>query len=238
MKLPQLLLDLFGPPTGGPNHVDPPAAATHGADRILQLVRQAGGRWERVVITRNARIMASVGREGRDLRLHESFLEAPDRVLLAIPDLFGGRRGARRSRARATVRDFIAGLPPSAPASRSRPRSSSESDARQLARLQAEFDRVNAEHFSGALPRVPIFLSDRMRSRNGHFSSAPLEIVISRRLCTHGVPGEAEHTVRHEMVHLWQFASGTAVDHGADFRRMARRLDVHPRATRQVRWSR
>ncbi|HEX5724987.1 MAG TPA: SprT-like domain-containing protein, partial [Longimicrobiaceae bacterium] len=105
-----------------------------------------------------------------------------------------------------------------------------------LDRLFAEFDRVNRLHFRGQLPRVPIFLSRKMRRRNGHFSSQPLEIVISRRLCTHGAPGEAEHTVRHEMVHLWQYMNGLPVDHGLAFRRVAHRVDVHPRATRDVKW--
>jgi predicted SprT family Zn-dependent metalloprotease len=76
-----------------------------------------------------------------------------------------------------------------------------------------------------------------MKRRNGHFSARPLEIVLSRRLCTHGAPGEAEQTLRHEMIHLWQFVEGIPVDHGAAFRRMARKLDVHPRATRRVEWA-
>jgi len=76
-----------------------------------------------------------------------------------------------------------------------------------------------------------------MRSRNGHFSRAPLEIVISRRLCEHAVPGEAEMTLRHEMIHLWQHVVGLKPDHGGTFRWWARRLDVHPRARRPVRWT-
>ena len=86
------------------------------------------------------------------------------------------------------------------------------------------------------LPEVPLFLSGAMRRRNGHFCSHPLEIVISRTLCTHAHPGEAEHTLRHEMIHLWQHASGKKPDHGEEFRAWARRLDVHPRATRRVSW--
>lgn len=234
MKWTQVLLDLFGPPTGGPTHSPPELA---GEARVLEVVRRAGGSWERVVLTRNRRIMASVARGGRDLRLHESFATAPEAVLLAVNELFCSRSRRARSRARAAVHAFILALPPAEPARpRTRPGPRSPSDQRHLARLQAEFDRVNALHFQGTLPRVPIHLSRRMRSRNGHFSSRPVEIVINRRLCSHGAPGEAEHTVRHEMVHLWQHATGRTVDHGADFRAMARRLDVHPRATRNVRW--
>jgi predicted SprT family Zn-dependent metalloprotease len=109
-------------------------------------------------------------------------------------------------------------------------------DRPHLARLQAEFDRVNAEHFDGALPRVHLALSGRMTRRNGHFSSTPVEIVISRALCRNALDGEAEKTLRHEMIHLWQFVEGRKPGHGRDFRRWAERLDVHPRATRQVTW--
>ena len=107
-----------------------------------------------------------------------------------------------------------------------------------IERMQAVFDRVNHASFGGRLPRVPIHLSRKMKRRNGHFSSTPLEIVISWRLCVHGAPGEAEETMRHEMIHLWQYIEGLPVDHGPAFRRAARRLDVHPRATRPVKWQR
>ena len=109
-------------------------------------------------------------------------------------------------------------------------------DREQVERMQAVFDDVNRASFAGRLPRVPIHLSRKMRRRNGHFSSHPLEIVISWRLCAHGAPGEAEETMRHEMIHLWQYVEGLPVDHGPVFRRAAHRLNVHPRATRPVRW--
>src|SRR5690606_2390887 len=97
--------------------------------------------------------------------------------------------------------------------------------------------RINAAHFDSALPEVPIRLSGRMRRRNGHFSVSPLEIAISRSLFTHAAEGEAFHTLRHEMIHLWQWWSGSSLGHGPDFRRLARELDVHPRATRSVSWN-
>ena len=110
-------------------------------------------------------------------------------------------------------------------------------DRPHLERLQEEFDRVNAAFFAGALPRVPLYLSGRMRRRNGHFTADPLEIVISRRLCHHAEDGEAASTLRHEMIHLWQHEQGHKPGHGRDFRRWAEKLGVHPRATRDVSWS-
>jgi hypothetical protein len=95
---------------------------------------------------------------------------------------------------------------------------------------------VNREIFAAALPAVPLFLSGRMRRRNGHFAADPPQIVISSRLCTHALPGESERTLRHEMIHLWQHANGLPVGHGRDFRVWAVRLGVAPRATREVCW--
>ena len=200
------------------------------------MARAAGGSFRRVVFTQNRRVMASVAEGGQTLRLNAAFAEAPDAVLGAVSVLFTTRDGRTRNKARETVRRFIHAIPaPATPPTR-RQRRVHPGDVAHIARLQAEFDRVNAEMLDGSLPRVPLYLSGLMRRRNGHFSAHPLEIVISRRLCTHGEPGEAELTLRHEMVHLWQHATERPVDHGLDFRRMARRLDVHPRATRPVRW--
>jgi predicted SprT family Zn-dependent metalloprotease len=252
VKIGELLLDLFGfePPAPKPKPAPrpKPAAAPPRAPKpkrtgersgpeVLAIARRSGGAWERVVFTSNRRIMASVANRGRDLRLNEAFAAAPDAVLVAVGELFTARNARRRNAAREAVRRFIAQIPP-APDSVPRPRTrrATAADRAQIARMQAEFDRVNAERFGGSLPRVPIHLSGRMKRRNGHFSSTPLEIVMSRRLCLHGAAGEAEHTMRHEMIHLWQFVEGLPVDHGAAFRKMARRLDVHPRATRNVEW--
>lgn len=229
MKVVDVLLDLFAGETG---------VREWSAAEVLAVVRRAGAPWERVVFTRNRRIMASVANRGRDLRLNDAFAAAPDAVLRAVAELFTARNARRRAAAREAVRRFIAEIPPEpAAAPRRRVRKAPPSDRAQLARMQAEFDRVNEERFGGSLPRIPIFLSGQMRRRNGHFSINPLEIVISRRLCTHGAAGEAEHTMRHEMIHLWQHVEGIPVDHGPAFRKMARRLDVHPRATRSVEWN-
>ncbi|HEX8210930.1 MAG TPA: SprT-like domain-containing protein [Longimicrobium sp.] len=252
MKIGQLLLDLFGfdPPAPGPKPAPRPKPAAapprvpeprrtgeRSGPEVLAIARRSGGAWERVVFTSNRRIMASVANRGRDLRLNEAFAAAPDSVLVAVGELFTARNARRRNAAKEAVRRFIAQIPPT-PNSAPRPRTrrATAADRAQIARMQAEFDRVNAERFGGSLPRVPIHLSGRMKRRNGHFSATPLEIVMSRRLCLHGAAGEAEHTMRHEMIHLWQFVEGLPVDHGPAFRKMARRLDVHPRATRSVEW--
>jgi hypothetical protein len=205
---------------------------------VLAIVAPLAPHFRRVVYTRNRRIMASVGDRGRELRLNQAFATAPREVLLSVARLFSARDARTRARAKAAVRDFIATIPLEPHTVRRRPRKRQvmPGDEPHIQRMLAEFRRVNAEHFGGELPEVPLFLSGAMRRRNGHFCSHPLEIVISRTLCTHAHPGEAEHTLRHEMIHLWQHASGKKPDHGEEFRAWARRLDVHPRATRRVNW--
>lgn len=182
--------------------------------------------------------MASLGDGGRTLRLHRCFAAAPDEVLGAVAALFSSRDRRARTAARAAVRRFAAvhlPAPSAAPPAR-RPHRVPAADRLHLLRLAAEFERVNTESFGDALPAVPLHLSGRMTRRNGHFRAVPPEIAISRRLCTHGVPGEAERTLRHEMIHLWQHATGARLGHGAEFRRWARALDIVPRATREVCW--
>ena len=205
---------------------------------MLAIVAPLAPHFRKVVYTRNRRTMASVAERGRTLRLHVSFAEAPSEVLLAVGRLFSARDARTRERAKAAVREFIRTIPlePGVVRRRPRKRQVEPGDEPYVARLLDEFRRVNAAHFDGALPEVPLFLSGQMRRRNGHFCSHPLEIVISRTLCTHAHPGEAEHTLRHEMIHLWQHAAGKKPDHGPEFRAWARRLDVHPRATRRVQW--
>jgi len=226
------------PPRPAASRIAPPAPGGRTEAETLAVIARVTPQFRRVVYTRNRRIMASAAERGRALRLNVAFARAPEEVLVAVARLFTGRDARTRNRARAIVRAFIRSIPPDSSAPRRRPRARrvEPGDQRHLDRLMEEFRRVNAERFGGALPEVPLFLSGQMRRRNGHFCGNPLEIVISRRLCTHASPGEAEHTLRHEMIHLWQHVEGKKPDHGAEFRAWARRLDVHPRATRSVAW--
>jgi hypothetical protein len=208
------------------------------AEPLLSELRRVGLPIDRIVYTQNRRVMVSVAEGGRTLRLHESFAAAPPATLSAVARLFASRSPQERSRARGLIRAHLQrSLTPSpgrsAPQRPPRPRAS---DRPHIARLASEFQRVNERYFDSSLPVIPIRLSGRMRRRNGHFTSQPLEIVISRLLCSNAVDGEAERTLRHEMIHLWQWKSGAKVGHGADFRRWAVELEIHPRATRNVKW--
>lgn len=202
---------------------------------MLREVRAGGAPSLReVVFTRNRRVMVSTGSGGRTLRLNERFRDAPPEVLRAVGCVLSGRPLPLRDAAKVTIVEFLRENPP--PPRVARGRRVPRGDHAELERLRAEFERVNRLHFSGALPLVPIALSGRMRRRNGHFSAQPLEIVISRALCHGAEHGEAEKTLRHEMIHLWQHEQGQKPGHGADFRRWAEALEVHPRAARDVAW--
>jgi hypothetical protein len=206
-------------------------------DRLLSAVAEGGARFDRLVLTNNRRVIASVADQGKTLRLHHSFRDAPPGILVALGKLFSARSAATRARAKAEVRTYVGSLP-AAVTTPPRPRRyrPPATDVPHLTRLRVEFDRVNAAYFGDTLPSVPLRLSGRMRRRNGHFSADPLEIAIARQLCVRASHGEAERTLRHEMIHLWQHATGRKPGHGADFRRWARRLEIHPRATRTVDW--
>ena len=128
-------------------------------------------------------------------------------------------------------------LPLHATPARVRP-SRTATDAPLVARLAAMHAEFNASCFGGALARVEIVVSGRMRSRLGHYQLArknrPGLIAISRRhIRRHGWSG-ARETLLHEMVHQWQDENGFPVDHGARFRRMAKGVGITPRATRRV----
>lgn len=207
---------------------------------MLAILRKHGAPYRRVAFTNNRRTMVSVGRDASLIRMNRAFATADESVLAAVAVLYTpGLKARKKADAKQAVQRFINAIPTAdAPPPRRRRRATHPHDRVHVARMQAEFDRANALYFGGKLPRVPVHLSRAMRRRNGHFSSQPLEIVIAWQLCVHGEEGQAEETMRHEMIHLWQYIEGAPVDHGPAFRRMAHRLDVHPRATRPVKWKR
>jgi len=249
VSLKDVILDLFGAPPAPDRPVParpapPPAPPAPPRDPgvrsesgVLAVLRRHGAPHQRLMLTNNRRTMISVGRDRSLIRMHHAFAGADEAVLAAVAVLYTpGAPARKRSAAKRAVRAFINAIPLDRTVARPLRRRAHPRDRAHLERMQAVFDEVNRASFAGKLPRVPIHLSRKMRRRNGHFSSRPLEIVISWRLCAHGAPGEAEETMRHEMIHLWQYVEGLPVDHGPVFRRAAHRLNVHPRATRPVRW--
>ena len=194
---------------------------------------------DRILTHTNRTVMISLT-AGRVLRLHRGYASAPDRVLRAIVRFLDPRvpRAARRG-ARREFLDFPVEAhapPPPRPPRLERPR---PGDVLLLQRLGSAHERLNAEHFGGALGSIPIRLSGRMRTRLGELAvdlrtGRPTEIAISRRHIQRHPWPEVEHTLLHEMVHQWQAETGLAVDHRRTFRRKAAEVGIEPQARRRV----
>ena len=246
MSLEDIVLDLFGAPPApdrpvsarpAPKPEPPREPGARTPDEVLAALRRHGASYRQLTLTDNRRRIISVNRDRSAIRSHHAFAKADDVVLAAVAAFFSpGTRPRRLDAAKKTMRAFISTIALDRTPVRTLRRRPHPGDRPHLERMQAVFDEVNRASFGGQLPRVPIHRSRKMKRRNGHFTSRPLEIVISWRLCAYGAPGEAEETMRHEMIHLWQYVEGLPVDHGPVFRRAARKLNVHPRATRPVKW--
>ncbi len=191
-------------------------------------------------VTDNRTVRGSLSAKGV-LSIHRGYAMAPDRVLEAVVRFLKPRtpKAARRAAERVILAFPAAQHAPGAPRrsrAADRPRAGDAAKAERLARL---FDAYNRLHFEGALPRLPMRISGRMRTRLGqlcltHDTGEPHEITLNRRHIDRHGWDEAAHTLLHEMVHLWQHVNGHAVDHGPDFRRKARQVGVVAAARREV----
>jgi hypothetical protein len=192
----------------------------------------------RVVTHTNRTVMVSLTPK-RELRLHQGYASAPDRVLRAIVRFLDPR--LPRPVRRLAEREFLGfpvelHAPPPAPARHDRAR---PGDLALLQRLAATHERLNHTHFGGGLSSIPIRLSSRMRTRLGELAvdlhtGRVSEMAISRRHILRHSWSEVEHTVLHEMVHQWQAETGRPVDHGREFRRKARELGIEPQSRRRL----
>lgn len=192
----------------------------------------------RVTTHTNRTVMVSLTARG-ELRLHQGYASAPDRVLRAIVRFLNPRlpRSVRRLAERELL-GFPVELyaPAERPERRDRPR---PGDLVLLQRLAALHERLNRDFFGSQLGAVPIRISGRMRTRLGELSvdarsGRPTEMALSRRHLLRHHWSEVEHTVLHEMVHQWQAESGLPVDHGREFRRKAREVGIHAEARRRL----
>ena len=204
------------------------------AEELQQRLRALGlGTMHRVKLTRNRTVVVSHGRG--ELRIHHSFLTAPEDVWRAVIAFVHARSKLKRSEARQKILAFPIQLP-EAPVRRRAPEKTDPRDeplAAELRRLHALYNR---DQFEGKLNEVSIRVSRRMKSRLGHYTKAdefgPAEIAISRRHIKRDGWNEASHTLLHEMVHQWQDETGRAIDHGAGFRAKARAVGIAAAARR------
>jgi hypothetical protein len=187
-----------------------------------------------LALTRNRSVMVSLN-DGT-LRVHRAFLAAPEPVHRAITRFLMAPRRAERLAARKLLVSYPVGeddrREPRAP-ERTHP-----DDEKPAATLLEWHARYNVERFGGALHRVTVRVSRRMRARLGHYAPAqngrPAEIAISRRhLRRHGF-AEGLETLLHEMVHQWQDEQGHPLGHDRRFREKARAVGIGGRAKRVV----
>ena len=218
----QIELPLDGPPRN--------------AEELLARLRALGLRdTDRLALTSNRTTMVSF--RGRELRVHRGYLAAPREVHAAIVRFVQGRTRALRQTARRVIIGYE--VPPelSRPKRPRRPSPIAERDIEIFAKLDGHHERLNALHFGGELSAIEIRLSDRMRSRLGHYqvgsADTPPHIAISRRHLKRNGWTEVVNTLLHEMVHQWQSERGLKVDHGRQFRAKARSVGLAEGSSRR-----
>lgn len=219
-----------------PLEVEPPPQTSDDLRRVL--VRHGLDRRYGVRLTQNRTVVVSFTSD--EVRVHRGFLEAPEDVLRAVVNFVQAKTRRKRADAR---RELLAYRIPShartEPGPERAPERTHAADEKYVDQLVERHAQLNEEKFGGELSAVPIRVSRRLKSRLGHYAwrgqeGRPAEIVISRsHIRRHGWQ-EAEHTLLHEMVHQWQDETGRKVDHGREFRRMARAVGIAPQARRDV----
>lgn len=213
---------------------------SHEVELLLRRLTELGLRpVERLRVTGNRTVLVSLSSK-RVLSVHRAYAMAPDRVLRAIVRFVarGTPKDLRMAARHEIVSFHEASVPVEAhPPRRVRPPRPHPGDAAALERLGLLFQALNQRHFMGSLPAIPIRLSGRMRTRLGQLTMSrdgrPTEITVSRAHLAHGWD-EVEHTLLHEMVHLWQCTDGHAVDHGLRFRAKALEVGAVAAARRWV----
>lgn len=228
------------PPASASPPPDPPRNSEPGTrnalvDRLLALRLPA---FERITTHRNEQVMLSWV-PGKVLRIHEGYAAAPDEVLRAIVRFVTpGVRRATRLAARRVFLGFPVDEHAPRPPRHGRPLRVAPQDRAAHERLVQLHAELNALHFGGTLPEIPIRVSGRMRTRLGELrldrrTGRPLHIGISRRHIRRDGWVSVTDTLLHEMVHQWQAESGVPVDHGRGFRKKAREVGIEPRAVRK-----
>jgi len=207
------------------------------AEELQVRLRHLGlGTMHRVKLTRNRTVVVSHGRG--ELRIHHSFLGAPEEVWRAVIAFVHARSRVKRAEAREKILAFPIEMPDDGPLRRRAPEKTDPRDQPLVAELERLHRTLNSERFDGVLRPVQIRVSRRMRSRLGHYTRrdefGPAEIAISRRHIRRDGWDEAAHTLLHEMVHQWQDEQGVGLNHGAQFRAKARAVGITPAACRAV----
>jgi len=167
------------------------------------------------------------------VKMHNAFREASNEVLRQAAHLMlNQRRKSRRFSDRAAFDGFVRNLPGEVfdqpGARRSGPRAQ-EKPGRHRS-LEASFERVNARHFDGNMPRPQLCWSPvRARRTVGTYEEKRDRIIITRRLDSAKVPEFVlDFVMYHELLHkalgIGRREDGKRRMHGPEFRRLERRF--------------
>lgn len=234
MVLRALIRRLRGSRDSGQLALDLTATPRTGAELLARLNALGLRGIRSLSLTSNRSVMVSVS-DG-ELRVHRAFLGAPEAVHRAIVRFLMSHRRAERLAARRVLVAYPVGADDRRPARA--PERTHPDDEAIAAKLSEWHARYNSERFKGALRKVHVRVSRRMRTRLGHYMPAqhgrPPEIAISRRhLKRHGF-ADALETLLHEMVHQWQDENGHPLGHDREFRLKAKAVGITGSAKRVV----
>ncbi len=227
---PQLALSFDAREAPRPDRV---AAAERLADEVAARI----GEPVRLVVHDNRHTMVSFRRERAriQLRVHHLFLGASPDVVSALADFTRPARGAARRDASRRIDAWVR-----AHRDRIAPPRTGRLDGRgRVHDLQAILDRLNAEHFEGAVDAVIGWgrsgaLPGRTSIRTGVYLHAARAIRIHPALDREDVPEfYVASVVFHEMLHQVvppMERGGRRTVHGREFRRRERAYPDHARA--------
>lgn len=222
----------------------PPAERVERARRLADALSTRLAEDVRLLVHDNRSTMVSFRRRGPEVhyRVHHMFLDAPEELVDALADFARAERGGAAAR-RVASRRIDAWV------RRHRHRIASPRAVPLQPRgrahdLQAIFDRLNAEHFGGAIDaRIgwgPVRVGDRTRTvKTGVYLEEARLIRIHPSLDRPEVPAfYVAFVVFHEMLHQAvpaRLSGGRRIVHGAEFRRRER---AHPDFERALAWER
>lgn len=225
-------------------------------DSILSALEARESPIRRVRYRENRTVLLSVSRDGRTLNSHACFRQAPARIANAIATVVTEPRDAQSRRdALRMLREWDGTRRGLAVARRRKRKRRRRVNGRDAGPLRELFDRLNRERFRGRLPEIPLRLSRRMTRSLGTIryggvagtgsrgnggppraaSRTVLEIAISADLLRPANRPLLEDTVLHEMAHAEAWLIHGHRGHGAEWKRIARRVGCQARAVNDVR---
>jgi predicted metal-dependent hydrolase len=215
---------------------------------LRRLNRLTAGRLRSLSLTDNRRTILSVspdrsldGSPRLSLRIHRSFVEAPDEVIRAVAEFLGSRKGSEKARqALAVIREHFSRHRPETGRKR-RPALHPEGVTLDLREVAAD---LNRRYFEGRLSAEITWgraaagsAGHRCRSRSlqlGSYSYEDNLIRLHRVLDHPSVPRYVvEAVVYHELLHADMppvVQGGRRFFHTPEFRRRERRFRHHDRA--------